>query len=190
MLSLADGGPVARIDEIPSTGALARTVAGRPILLTQQNGNVSCFYNVRAHRGSSLVDDESSGRFLKCQFHGWTYGLDGRVVAVPGEKRFARTLRGQCGLEELVTDAWGGWAWIRYDGELGQGIAASLGSMADEIGRYRPECQQIWGRRMDEVPLNWKATIQVSEAGPTIPGGHLRWRDVNLPTTLSSSTTT
>jgi PAS domain S-box-containing protein len=35
-----------------------------------------------------------------------------------------------------------------------------------------------------------RATIQLSGAGSTISGAHLRWRDLNLPTTLSSSTTT
>jgi hypothetical protein len=39
-------------------------------------------------------------------------------------------------------------------------------------------------------PAAWWATIQLSGAGSTISGAHLRWRDLNLPTTLSSSTTT
>ena len=151
--------PAARIEEIPETGALARTLAGRQVLLTREADQVSCFYNVCAHRGSALVDDETSERFVKCGFHGWTYALDGRLVAVPGEKRFARVLRGECGLEGLATDEWGGWVWIRFDGDRSVGIGESLASWADEMGRYRPEHQQIWGRRLDEVPLNWKATV-------------------------------
>ena len=150
--------PAARVEEIPETGALARAIAGREVLLTREDEQTRAFYNVCAHRGSALVDEESSERFLKCGFHGWTYALDGRLVAAPGEKRFARTLRGECGLEGVATDEWGGWVWIRFGGG-GEDLEASLSSWADEIGRYRPETQRIWGRRADIVPLNWKATV-------------------------------
>ena len=72
--------------DIPGRGDLQpATVAGVPLmLLRDRDGNVRCFHNVCRHRGAILVDRPRRGNgVVKCPYHAWTYGLDGRLLARP-----------------------------------------------------------------------------------------------------------
>ena len=146
-----------RIDDVPETGATARTVAGRPLLLTRRGVSVGAFHNVCSHRGSLVVGDTVEGERLRCIYHGWTYGLDGALTSVPRESRFERLDRQACGLPEIAAESWGGWIWVR----LGEGPSFDewLGPWRAELSRYRTERQQRWAERVDELELNWKAAV-------------------------------
>lgn len=146
-----------RVDELPETGALAVTVAGRPLLLTRHGETVRAFHNVCSHRGSLVVADAVQGEHLRCIYHGWSYGLDGALESVPRQSRFADLDRSTCGLPPIATESWGGWVWVR----LGDGpeLHDWLGPWADELTRYRPEQQQRWANRVDDLELNWKAAV-------------------------------
>ena len=69
-------------------------VAGESlIILRDQQGEVRGFYNVCRHRGTRLRE-EKSGQLhetIQCPYHAWTYGLDGRLVAM--HRARARPLR-------------------------------------------------------------------------------------------------
>ena len=59
------------------------------------DGTVHAFHNVCAHRGNKVVwqehpQEESSGscRQFACKYHGWRYGLDGKVAHVTNEEEF------------------------------------------------------------------------------------------------------
>ncbi len=55
------------------------------IMLRGEDGRVRALHNVCRHRGS-LVCEREQGRAarLVCPYHGWTYGLDGRLLQAPG----------------------------------------------------------------------------------------------------------
>lgn len=148
---------VGRVDELPETGAVSRTVAGRPLVLTRHGDVVRAFHNVCSHRGSLVVAGTIQGEHLRCIYHGWTYGLDGALDSVPRQSRFADLDRSACGLPGVEAQVWGGWVWVR----LGDGpdLLDWLGPWADELARYRPEDQQRWASRVDDLELNWKATV-------------------------------
>jgi Rieske 2Fe-2S family protein len=61
-------------------------VAGESVLITRDlDGQLHAFANVCRHRGARLCDAHSdSGQgSLMCQYHAWTYALDGRLIATP-----------------------------------------------------------------------------------------------------------
>ena len=59
-------------------------VAGESIIVTREStGGVKAFYNVCRHRGTRMCR-EAQGKFagrIQCPYHGWTYGLDGRLIS-------------------------------------------------------------------------------------------------------------
>ena len=74
----------------------ARTICGEAILFWRtQAGQVTAMADRCVHRRfplsqapSALVEDK-----VVCGYHGFTYGADGRCVAVPGQKRVPQTAR-------------------------------------------------------------------------------------------------
>ena len=149
----------APLDALPDRGALAVTVAGRDLVVTRDRSRLGAFHNVCSHRGSALVEDRTEGPRLRCGFHGWTYDLAGQLVAVPGRRRFGDGLvLDTCSLAAVAAHSWGGFVWVHL-GEQPTPFEAWLGAFAGEIERYRMDRQHVFAERVDEVALNWKATV-------------------------------
>src|SRR5580765_2699562 len=67
-------------------------VAGESVLVTSdESGRLHAFFNVCRHRGSQVVPADPDGdavepcaaKSLRCPYHSWTYGLDGRLLRAP-----------------------------------------------------------------------------------------------------------
>lgn len=58
---------------------------GVPLALVRDdNGDVRVFHNVCRHRGAVVVAEPCSGqKVLTCPYHGWSYGIDGRLRMRP-----------------------------------------------------------------------------------------------------------
>ena len=65
---------------------LVADVAGRSIVVVRDgDGALHGFYNVCRHRGTRLLSEgtQQAGRRIRCPYHSWTYGLDGRCLGTP-----------------------------------------------------------------------------------------------------------
>ncbi len=61
------------------------TIAGESlIVIRDQTSQVRGFYNVCRHRGTRLKEDACGhASAIRCPYHAWTYGLDGRLIGAP-----------------------------------------------------------------------------------------------------------
>ncbi|OQE26670.1 hypothetical protein PENSTE_c005G05749 [Penicillium steckii] len=59
--------------------------AGFPFFLcVDRQGNLRGFHNVCRHRGFPIVtSDSGSANILACKYHGWSYGLNGKLAKAP-----------------------------------------------------------------------------------------------------------
>lgn len=75
---------------LPENGSyIARDAAGTSILAVRgSDGVVRAFRNACRHRGMQLADKSGCQKGFVCRYHGWTYGLDGRLRHVPHEYGF------------------------------------------------------------------------------------------------------
>ena len=55
-----------------------------PLVLTKQNGKISCFSNVCTHRAHLVCLETCNSSILRCRYHGRTFELDGKMKAMPG----------------------------------------------------------------------------------------------------------
>jgi len=82
---------VCHTSELPKVGSFLTTqVAGDSIVVVRSDDNtIRAYHNVCRHRGS-LVVTQSSGttRGFQCPYHHWMYGVDGRLLAIPGEDAY------------------------------------------------------------------------------------------------------
>jgi phenylpropionate dioxygenase-like ring-hydroxylating dioxygenase large terminal subunit len=72
--------------EIPNPGDyIARNLGLEPaILLRNREGEVRVFSNRCMHRGNKLcIREKGSAKALTCDYHGWTFSLNGDLVGVP-----------------------------------------------------------------------------------------------------------
>lgn len=77
--------PVLRASDL---GARPVQVAllGRPLAVVRFEGRLVCLDDVCRHMGASLSLGAMVEGGLRCPYHGWTYGADGRCVDIPARR--------------------------------------------------------------------------------------------------------
>ena len=106
--------------ELAGPGSYLLTdIVGAPVLLVRGNdGQVRAFYNACRHRGAPVVRGaRGTARLLVCQFHSWSYDLEGTLVRVPDEGDFVGLCREERGLPPVRCESWGGWWFVNLDPE-------------------------------------------------------------------------
>ena len=59
-------------------------VAGEPLIVARGADNqLRAFSNVCRHRAGPVAEGCGNRKNFQCAYHGWTYSLDGRLVAAP-----------------------------------------------------------------------------------------------------------
>ncbi|WP_193180938.1 aromatic ring-hydroxylating oxygenase subunit alpha [Nisaea sediminum] len=72
--------------QVPDPGdVLPVDVGGQPLVLVRDKaGEISGFHNVCSHRGVLLVTEPMKRQAgLRCPYHSWTYGHDGKLLRTP-----------------------------------------------------------------------------------------------------------
>ncbi|MXZ81615.1 MAG: aromatic ring-hydroxylating dioxygenase subunit alpha [Gammaproteobacteria bacterium] len=95
------------------------TVAGQPVLLVAGGDlEIRAFHNLCRHRCLKLVDaPKNCGRLIRCPYHSWSYGLDGKLKAAPhfGGKETAPPKDfspADFGLHEIECAVWNDWIFV------------------------------------------------------------------------------
>jgi phenylpropionate dioxygenase-like ring-hydroxylating dioxygenase large terminal subunit len=93
-------------------------IAGFQILLVKdRQGNINAFHNVCRHRAFPVVTkDSGNAKILSCIYHGWSYGLNGKLAKAPGYQDLEGFEKNNNGLLPVHTriDA-AGFVWINLD---------------------------------------------------------------------------
>src|ERR1043165_8922749 len=81
---------VAAADQLAKHGdQVATEIGGIPIVVRNDNGTHRAFRNVCAHRHSLVARPGfTCTERLRCQYHGWEYGPDGKLVKLPDGPSF------------------------------------------------------------------------------------------------------
>jgi choline monooxygenase len=159
---------IAFADDVPAPGdAWPVDYAGVPVLvLRDRAGAIRVFQNVCRHRGMILVDRPGPIRgAIRCPYHSWCYGLDGRLVATPhvggpGQNAHPQVDRDTLGLIELRAHVWRGVVFVNLDGQA----PAFDDAHADLIGRWGALDQPLHSDAAStfalDVACNWKLAVE------------------------------
>ena len=164
--------------EIASAGDwVTRRVGDEPVIMTRhRDGSVNVLANRCSHRGAQLCWAASGNDSnLQCNYHAWTFGLDGALRAVPYPGGFDKAK------EELGLDRAGqvashrGFVFANIDGtagplagHLGPGGADMLDRLCDLSPTGRIDVSKGWiGHRVES---NWKLWPESDN-----DGYHLNW---------------
>jgi Rieske 2Fe-2S family protein len=159
---------IGRADEVPAPGDyLVRDVAGESVFVTRnREGQLRAFYNVCAHRGTKLLDDEPSrgtlGKALKCPYHAWSYDYDGRLLATPNVHEDEQFERADYPLHAVGVGEQAGFLFVSL-AESPAPLDAWLRNSNETITdfeRYRMGELKLGRRITYDVAANWKIVVE------------------------------
>jgi choline monooxygenase len=148
------------------------TVAGEPLVLTRaEDGTLRAMSNVCRHRAGPVAEGAGNRKALQCGYHGWTYGLDGSLRAMPEWDGVRGFEKGAVCLPAFRAETWGPFVFVNLDSGA-RPLAESLGSMAEET-RLLPLDRMRLLKRVDyELACNWKVYVDNYLEGYHIPFVH------------------
>ena len=152
-----------RVEDIPDPGDYyVFKELGVPLLIVRgTDGEIRGYYNTCQHRGAPVVrEDRGSARRLRCQYHSWTYEIDGgTLVALPDERDFVDLDWEQRCLPKVNTETFEGFIFVNRDLEA-QPLLEWLGTAADMFAPFGSESLHEVYRESVIVPCNWKVTAE------------------------------
>ena len=149
-----------RANQIPAPGDyFVRELAGESIIIVRDNnGAIQAFFNVCRHRGTRicpLAEGHFDGR-MQCGYHGWTYGLDGRLIGAPHmHESFCRE---EYPLNRVNADVWDGHIFINL-GSKTQPLLTQLADLPKKFSPWQMGELALYRRISYEVKANWKLII-------------------------------
>ena len=174
--------------QIPNKGDYFLSFIGEEsvICTRDKTGTLQVFINSCRHRGNAVCRAESgNARSFLCTYHGWTFGLDGKLIGVPGYKDLYH--------EDLKREEWGlisagkvqsykGFVFATMDPE-----AVDLYDYLGEVGRLgidfcaeRGDTVMVDGVQKNQIGCNWKLAVDnlfdwyhvdISHASAMMSGG-------------------
>ena len=121
--------------------------------------------------GADLRSCPSGGCAFRCAYHGWTYGLDGRLLNAPeceGAENFSFA---DFGLRPIRAEQWANWIFVNLD-PAAEPLLASLGELAPQTERFGLEKMRFCERRDYVMQCNWKAYVDNYLEGYHLPSVH------------------
>jgi len=149
-----------RAEFIPKPGDyFLREIAGESVIVVRGTDRaVHVFYNVCRHRGTRICTEAEGcfGERIQCSYHGWSYGLDGRLLGAPHMEADFR--HADYPLHRVHTDTWDGHIFLNF-AENPQRLPFQLGALPDKFAAWRMQDLRLYRRTIYDVKANWKLII-------------------------------
>ena len=147
---------------LPNPGDwMTHDYSGVPILLVRQpDGSLSASLNVCRHRGARVAEGCGSGAgSFSCPYHGWTYGLDGTLVARPDQRSFTGLDRTMAGLRALPVVEKYGMVWVCPTPGVTLDVDGLLDGLAADFAGYGFDAFHHYETRALQRRINWKLAV-------------------------------
>ena len=154
---------VGRAEQIASPGDyfLAEVAGESLIVVRDKQEGPRGFFNVCRHRGTRLCEN-TSGRLngtIQCPYHGWTYGLDGRLLGAPHMSETDGFDTADFPLHSAALGAWDGFLFVNLETPP-TALEAALAPLARKFAAWRLAELRAFRRIEYDVRANWKLFFQ------------------------------
>ncbi|MCB1615376.1 MAG: aromatic ring-hydroxylating dioxygenase subunit alpha [Pseudomonadales bacterium] len=150
--------------EIESPGSfITATVMNTPVVITRaEDGILRAFINACAHRGARVAEGCGTRKRLNCMFHGWSYGLDGKLAGRPKNECFASD-NAQTNLIALpVSDNHGLLVVGCHPGVSQAQVDTFLDPLAPALQDFNFRAMRSIETRKLDVNAHWKLVVNLS----------------------------
>jgi choline monooxygenase len=153
---------VGHAGELAEPGDRVPAAAGDvPLVVVRgDDGELRGFVNVCRHRGSVLVDAPERSATIRCPYHAWTYGLDGRLLKAPRGEELDGDLAG-IALREIEVGCWGPLVFANADRDAPP-LTEALGELPVLAAGHGLDLDRLVFRERVryELAANWKVAVE------------------------------
>ena len=162
-----------RAEQVAERGRYFATVVGsEPVLVVRgSDGELRAMSNVCRHRAGPVVKGEGKKPVLQCRYHGWTYSLEGRLLATPEMDGVENFDRGALCLPQFAIEEWNGLLFVNLD-RSSEPLRDFLGSLVDDMPANDYASFRLAARKEWELECNWKVYVDNYLEGYHIPIVH------------------
>ena len=168
-----------RADDLPEAGDWMeyRLFDQSYLLARGRDGVIRGFVNACRHRGNALCEGKGHSARFTCPYHNWSYGLDGKLLAVAkpdfdGPIEDFVGAKDELGLVEVPTECFAGFVFLNPD-RAAAPLGHFLGEIADLLAPYRLEEMVPVGLNVREMlECNWKVVMDAFQEGYHIQAVH------------------
>lgn len=156
--------------QVPKLGDIKPiTLLDLPLIMVRgRDGQLRVFHNVCSHRGMELVAEPGNTRaMIRCPYHSWSYGLDGKLVATPclggPDKNDCDGFdKARHGLKAVRSALWFDTVFVNLSGDAPP-LEQHIAPLAERWGDFDPAVLRHGGadsRFEIEVACNWKLAVE------------------------------
>lgn len=153
----------------------ADEIAGVPVLAVRgRDGALRAFANICRHRGAPVATGCGRTRAFSCPYHGWTYGLDGKLAGIPDERSFSGVDKASSGLLPLPAGERHGMIFVRLlpVEPLEIDVDGFLAGLGEDFGAYGFENYSFFAAETITPKINWKFGIDTFLESYHLPALH------------------
>jgi phenylpropionate dioxygenase-like ring-hydroxylating dioxygenase large terminal subunit len=147
---------------LPNPGDyMTHDYTGVPILLVRRpDGSLGACLNVCRHRGARVAEGYGAGATsFCCPYHGWSYGLDGSLVARPDERSFTELDRASCSLRALQAVERYGMVWVCPTPQVTFEMDELLADLPPDLAACGFDAYHHYETRVLQRRINWKLAV-------------------------------
>jgi len=147
-------------------------VVGEPVIVVRdKQSELRAFSNVCRHRAGPIALGSGCKNGLRCQYHGWTYTLNGRLIGTPDVDGVEFFDRSTMGMVPLRCETWGQFIFVNFDLHA-EPLSAWFGKIPEQARGFQFEGLEFAERRDYLIDCNWKVYVDNYLEGYHIPIAH------------------
>ena len=172
-----------RAEQVREPGSyFTANVGGEPLLIVRgADGELRAMSNVCRHRAGPVAKGEGKRPVLQCGYHGWTYGLDGRLLKTPEMQGIDCFDQREMALPEFRAGVWNELVFVNLHPSAPP-LREFLGDLGDKLERRSYAGYRLAARKEWFLDCNWKVYVDNYLEGYHIPIVHPGlFREIDYP---------
>ncbi|MGE5183632.1 MAG: aromatic ring-hydroxylating oxygenase subunit alpha [Acidobacteriota bacterium] len=159
---------VADLIDLPERGSyVAAQIGQSPVIVLRDraSGELRAFLNACRHRGAQLLEGKGTcDKQIKCPYHAWSYGLDGKLLGVPYRDELAHCELAAMGLVPVRVGTVGPFVFACIDPSA-PSLAEWVGELPASLARAGAAGWKLAFELTYGLAANWKVFVENANDG-------------------------